>query len=94
MEVYVEARLKDVSREGFPNKDTGEDVEYYVNTLKTARGAKLEVNSKDGMFAEYEGMEGVATIEIRPREKGGYKLSLRKFSPATTLELPEEVIEF
>lgn len=92
MLVFVEATIKDVSRETF-NDDAGTPVEYFVNTLKNAEGEKLEVNSKSDEFAKYEGDTGVASIEVRTRQGGGFKLTLRKFSPAIALDAVEGVVD-
>lgn len=89
MKLYVEATLKDVSKEGFDNQETGEKVEYYVNTLKNAEGEKLECNSKDDKFSKLEGKYGVATILARAREKGGFKLSLVDFKEGIELDKGE-----
>jgi hypothetical protein len=90
MHVYVEATIKDVSKESFPGQN-GETVEFYVNTLKNFEGEKLEVNSKDNTYQIYEGQTGVCKIQISDRDKGGYKLSLRGFKEGESIGAEEEI---
>jgi len=92
MNLYVEALIKDVSREGFVGAD-GENVEYYVNTLKNSDDEKIECNSKSDKFKEFEGKFGVATIEATKRDKGGFKLALRDFKVGISLDKEGEIVE-
>jgi len=84
MKLFVECMVKDVSKESFV-KD-GETVEYYVNSLKNHENEKLEVNSKNDSYSQYEGKWGVATIEVGKKMNGELRLSLREFKPGIALE--------
>jgi len=91
MKLYTKAKIVAVEKNSFPDKENpGRTIEFYTNSLRNSDGEVLAVNSRDS-YLEHEGVFGVAAIEITPRSQGGgYKLSLREFTPAT--EQPEETI--
>jgi len=89
--VYAPGKLLASSKQSFTS-DAGEYVEFYENLIKSEDGV-LTMNSKADYSAQ-EGQEGVATIEARARDDGkGFKLTLKKFSPGESIDLPEEVLE-
>jgi hypothetical protein len=80
MKTYIPARIAVVEKNSFPDKETGQTIEFYTNYVKNSDGEMLQVNSKES-FEAFEGKSGVCTIEISPRSNGGgFKLSLRGFS--------------
>lgn len=100
MYLFLNAVIKMVeSPEPFKDQETGQMVQYYVNTIKTPEGEVLVCNSKDN-YTEFEGESGVVKLRCRNVEdafkkdgafyKGLSKLTLAGFTAGD--ELPAEDI--
>jgi len=93
MKAYIVGKIAVVEKNTFPDKETGQTIEFFTNYVKNSNGEMLQVNSKES-YEQYEGQSGVLGIEITPRTQGGgFKLSLREFSTGETLDLPEAIVE-
>jgi len=96
MKLYTQARLVAVSKESFKDKDSGEDIVYYVNVMKTVGGDILTANSKKD-FSDNEGDEGVVGVEVSIKQaKNEYefaqlKFALRSFDVDATINVEETV---
>jgi len=89
MKLYAEVEIRIVEKNSFKGND-GNTVDYYTIFVKDNEAKVLELTSgKD--FTEYEGSKGVAAIEAREREGGGFKLSLRDFKEGESIGEEEEI---
>jgi len=81
MKLFTEGTIKIVEKNNFSDQE-GKTVEFYTVFLKNEDGEVLEINSGKEDFSNMEGEYGVATINARKRDGGGYKLSLVAFKKA------------
>jgi len=90
MKLFTNATLKIVEAESFAGEN-GETVQFFKNYLKNPEGEMLVANSKRD-FSSVEGEKGVATLLVREREKGGFKVSLDEFAVGDFAEEPEKTV--
>jgi len=90
MQLFTNGVLVMNAKESFPGEN-GETVTFYKNYLKNPSGELLIANSTID-FTEYQGKKGVATLLIREREKGGYKVSLVSFTTGEIEEPESEIV--
>jgi len=90
MKLFTNAVLKIVEKEQFAGEN-GETIEFFKNYLKNPDGEMLIANSKHD-YSDLEGEKGVATLLVRDREKGGFKVSLDAFEKGDFKEEPEKEI--
>jgi len=97
MELYTQGRLVAVSRESFKDKETGDEIVYFINVLKTESGDILTANSKAD-FSDCEGKEGVAGVEVSVKQVKNagdlaqLKFNLRRFNVGETINVEEEIL--
>jgi len=89
MKLFTNAVLKIVESEQFAGEN-GETVKFFKNYLKNPEGEMLIANSKRD-FSALEGQRGVATLFVREREKGGFKVSLDEFVVGEHQEEDKEI---
>jgi len=89
MKLFTNAVLKIVEKEQFAGEN-GETIEFFKNYLKNPDGEMIVANSKND-FSAQEGEKGVATLLVREREKGGFKVSLDSFQVGEFEETPGEI---
>jgi len=95
MKLYTECKLVAVSRESFKDKETGDEIVYFVNVIKAEDGI-LNANSKAD-FTACEGETGVAGFEVsikHAKREGEYselKYNLRSFDVGSSINLEDEI---
>lgn len=84
-----------VSRESFKDKETGDEIVYFVNVIKAEDGI-INANSKAD-FTACEGENGVAGFEVtvkQAKREGEYaelKYNLRSFDVGSVIDLEETI---
>jgi len=84
MKLFTEGTIAIAGPDNFEGTN-GETVSYYKNYLKNSDGEIVEVGSKVD-FQDCVGQYGVCELTIRKRDKGGYSLSLTKFTAGEAVE--------
>lgn len=90
MKLYVNSTLKIVEDNNFKGQD-GKEVSYHTNFIKSEDGEILQATSARD-FTEEEGQSGIAVINVRERENGGFKCQLSDFLTDSRINLPEEAV--
>jgi hypothetical protein len=84
MQVYTQCKLLAAENSNF-NDDQGHEVKYFRYYLKDNEGSVIVVGSSAD-FTDNESDEGMAVLNVRGREGGGFKVSIVDFKKGGTIE--------